>query len=544
MAAPASQPLPAPAPPWAGLRVLDLTTEMGALAVRLLSGLGARVTRVVPPSGDPLARRGPFAIGADGEPVSLPWLHLNAGRETVELDLKAPVGRVAFLKLLGEADVLIESQPPGAMAKLGLDYPETGPHFPKLIWTSITPFGRTGPAGRWAGTDLIGMAAGGLLSLCGDPDRAPLRPSVEQGYVHASLQGLVGTLVALHARELTGRGQLVDVSMQEAIACCLGNARLFYEFQGLVTKRAGGGRAYGATGSRLVYPCADGHVAFGRTPDAMAPLAAWMRETGFTPLFDPEEWAKLPQSGPGTPGPEKARELEASVVGFFATRKKMALYEEGQARGIMLCPVSNPADLLTNAQLLHREYFERVTFPELGRPVLVPGAPVRMAATPWLPTASLLTSTGEAPARPQPPAPTSETDSRRILEGLRVADFSWVGVGPLSTQTLAWLGAEVIRVESSTRYDVFRTGGPQRGAFPDASAYFANCNRDKQAITLNLKHPRAREAALRLAAASDVLVESFTPGFLDSVGLSYDDVRAVNPSIIYLSCSMEGAGGP
>jgi benzylsuccinate CoA-transferase BbsF subunit len=165
-----------------------------------------------------------------------------------------------------------------------------------------------------------------------------------------------------------------------------------------------------------------------------------------------------------------------------------------------------------------------------------------MAATPWLPAAGL--PAAPAPRRPIPPPSAGALDSRRILEGLRVADFSWVGVGPLSTQTLAWLGADVIRVESSTRYDVFRTGGPQRGAFPDASAYFANCNRDKRGITLNLKHPLAREAALRLCAASDVLVESFTPGFLDSVDLSYEEVRAVNPSIIMLSCSMEGAGGP
>jgi benzylsuccinate CoA-transferase BbsF subunit len=129
-------------------------------------------------------------------------------------------------------------------------------------------------------------------------------------------------------------------------------------------------------------------------------------------------------------------------------------------------------------------------------------------------------------------------------ERLRIADFSWVGVGPISTQLMAFLGAEVIRIESTERLDVFRSSGPKRGPDPDASGYWANCNRDKLAMTLNLKRPGAREVALDLAATSDVLVESFTPGFLASVGLSYDDVRAVNPSIIMMSCSMEGAWGP
>ncbi|MCA9830762.1 MAG: CoA transferase [Dehalococcoidia bacterium] len=527
------------------LRVVDLTTEMGALTVRMLTGFGAAVTRIEPPGGDPLRSWPPLTPGADGKPVSLYWLQMMDGRTMVPLDLASIQGREHFFDLLADADVVVESQPRGRLAELGLDYGDVAARFPRLIWTSVSAFGRTGPLAGYKGTDLTGLASGGLLSLCGDPDRAPVRPSVEQGYAQVGLQALAGTMAAIHARNATGRGQLVDVSMQEAVATCLGNARLFYEFEGVVSKRAGGARAYGAHGSRLVYPCADGFVAFARTPDALRPLWDWMHESGMEPGFDPEEWAKLPQSGPGTPGPEKARELEGSVISFFATRGKMALYEEGQQRGIMICPASSPADLLVNAQLLHREWFEEPFLEQLGRTVRVPGAPARFSATPWKKTGSPRNQ--EAPRRLPagvPAAASTTTDSRQILRGLRVADFSWVGVGPLSTQVLAWLGAEVVRVESATRLDVFRTGGPQRGEYPDASAYWANCNRDKLGMTLNLKHARAREMALRLAARSDVLVESFTPGFMDSVGLSYDDIRAVNPDIVMMSCSMEGAGGP
>ena len=527
------------------LRVVDLTTEMGALTVRMLTGFGAAVTRVEPPGGDALRSMPPLATGPGGTEVSLYWLQMMAGRETVALDLGQAAGREAFIALLANADVVVESQTRGLLGGLGLDYDDLRERFPRLIWTSISAFGRTGPLADYRGTDLIGMASGGLLSLCGDPDRAPLRPSVEQGYAQVGLQALVGTMAAIHARTATGCGQLVDVSMQEAVATCLGNARLFYEFEGVVSKRAGGARAYGAHGSRLVYPCADGFVAFARTPDALRPLWEWMREAGMEPGFDPEEWAKLPQSGPGTPGPDKAKEFEYGVAQFFAARGKMALYEEGQQRGIMICPASSPADLLVNAQLLHRQWFEEVFLEPLSRTVQMPGAPARFSATPWRRTGTARANGGANPERAETaPVAAGSTDSRDVLRGLRVADFSWVGVGPLSTQVLAWLGAEVVRVESATRLDVFRTGGPQRGAYPDASAYWANCNRDKMGMTLNLKHPRARDVALRLAARSDVLVESFTPGFMDSVGLSYEDVRAVNPNIVMMSCSMEGAGGP
>lgn len=533
---------PAANPPLAHLRVADLTTDLGTLAVRLLTGFGASVTRIEAPGGDPLRHKPPFATGRDGRSVSLYWLHMMDGRETVEMDLESDAGRDAFLGLLSESDIVVESQPNGSLASLGIDYADLHAQFPHLIWTSITPFGREGPHADWQGTDLIGMAAGGLMSLCGDPDMPPLRPSVEQGYAQAGAVAAAGTLAALHARNATGIGQLVDVSMQEAVANCLGNARLFYEFDGIVSKRAGGARAYGEHGARLVYPCADGYVAISRTPDTMLPLHRWISESGMDPGWDAEEWATLPQSGPGTPGPEKTKELEDSLVAFFKTKGKMALYEEGQRLGIMICPASTPADLLINEQLRDRGYFVERHFDELGRTVKVPGAPAIFSKTPWR----------SEPAHSPPgwreplpvPAHPGATDSRKVLAGLRVADFSWVGVGPICTQLLATLGAEVIRVESSARLDVFRSGGPKRGNHPDSSAYFGNCNRDKLGITLNLGKKGARDIALKLAAESDILVESFRPGFMRSAGLSYEDIRAVNPGIIMMSASMEGATGP
>lgn len=527
--------------PLGHLRIVDLTTELGALAVRMLTGLGAEVIRLEPPSGDPLRKRQPVVTATDGEAVSLYWLQMMAGSKTERVDLDDDTGKARFVELLRSADVLIESQPLNRMKALGLDYEVLQERLPRLIWTSITPFGRVGPRAGWAATDITALAAGGLMSLCGDSDRAPLRPSVEQGYAQAGIVGLAGTLAALHARTATGHGQLVDVSMQEAISNCLGNSRLYYELDGVNSIRAGGSRAYGDRGTRLVYPCADGYISISRNAHSPGLLAKWMLDDGIAPNFDPEEWAKYPQSGAGMASVEKTLELERDLEAFFMTRGKMSLYEEGQRRGLMICPVSSPEDLLRNEQLTGRGFFIEKFFPDLGASHMVPGSPARMSLTQWDSPPASRDSTRDPEG--QPPFPGS-TDSHDALSGIRVADFSWVGVGPLAAQTLGFLGAEVVHVESATRLDGLRSSGPRRGEGPDAGAYFANFNREKLGMTLNLHAPGAREVALRLARESDVLLESFRPGFMASVGLSYDEVRAVNPGIIMMSCSMEGASGP
>jgi benzylsuccinate CoA-transferase BbsF subunit len=137
-------------------------------------------------------------------------------------------------------------------------------------------------------------------------------------------------------------------------------------------------------------------------------------------------------------------------------------------------------------------------------------------------------------------------DSRDILKGLRVIDFSWVGVGPRATRELAFYGAEVIRVESASRLDTFRFGGPLApdNDGPDRSAYWANQNLDKMDITLNLSHEGAAEIVRRLVADADIVTESFAPGTMRRLGFDYDSLREIEPDVIMISMSMEGQGGP
>jgi benzylsuccinate CoA-transferase BbsF subunit len=132
------------------------------------------------------------------------------------------------------------------------------------------------------------------------------------------------------------------------------------------------------------------------------------------------------------------------------------------------------------------------------------------------------------------------------LEGIRVADFSWVGAGPFLTKPLADHGADVVKVESRSRVDPIRTMAPFRDGVTgiERSGYFANRNTSKRSICLNLKDPRGRELALRLIEVSDVVVNNFSPGTMDRLGLGYDDARAVRPDVVYLEMPMMGAEGP
>ena len=361
-------------------RVIDLTAELGALSTMVLAGLGAEVIRVEPPGGHPTRRRGPMLRA--GAASSLYWAQMNAGKRSITLDLEDAADGERLRSLCETADFLFESDPPGALARRGLGYADLRARAPQLIYVSLTPFGQSGPKAQWAASDLIGHVSGGLSSLCGDPDRAPLRPSVEQAYNLTALNGGSAALVALHARHLTGRGQHVDVSMQAAMANTLGNARLYWEMDGIVTQRAGGARAFADRATRIIYPCADGYVAFVRVPASIHRLHRWMTSLGAEPQFDPAYWASVPIAGDRTATAAEVAALETEIEQFFAERGAQALYESGQSFNVMICPVNTMQDIVDSPQLAARAFFCEVEDPALGK-LSVPGAPLQLSATPW-----------------------------------------------------------------------------------------------------------------------------------------------------------------
>lgn len=372
--------------PLRNYRIIDLTDRHGVLGTRLLAGLGAEVIRIEPLGGDPMRKYG--SLSEDGGD-SFFWLQMNAVKKSVVLDLESDPGRNSFWSLLESADALIESGFRNDLELYGFNWENLSARCPKLVYTTISPFGCEGPRSHWLGGDLVAMAAGGLMYLCGDQDRAPLRVSVEQASAQSSVQAMVGTLVALRARKKGASGQRVDVSMQEAITNTLGNSQATYAMTGVISRRAGGGRASAEGGARLVWPCADGYVAFSRSPRAIPLIHQWMIDEGLRPKFSAEPIPELTGAG-SAPSPELnptaaklVQEIDQEIEAFFKRFSKMELYEEGQRRGTMMCPVSTIANLFENKQLVDREFFIDVEHSESDRTYTYPGAPFRMSKSIW-----------------------------------------------------------------------------------------------------------------------------------------------------------------
>ena len=238
------------------VRVLDLSQGIaGPLAARLLGDFGADVIKVEPPGGDSGRRMPPFFQDDPDPEKSLFYLMLNLNKRGITLNLDTEEGAAILRGLAHGVDVIVESFPPGYLAARGLDYASLEAENPGLIMTSITPFGQTGPYSQYQSDEIIAYATGGMMAISGTADREPLKHGGFPGQYEAGMNGFLATLVALFARDLTGAGQQVDLSIQEVIASTLVINQPFYSFAGGVQgRRHPEGSNFGQ-----VMPCNDGY---------------------------------------------------------------------------------------------------------------------------------------------------------------------------------------------------------------------------------------------------------------------------------------------
>jgi crotonobetainyl-CoA:carnitine CoA-transferase CaiB-like acyl-CoA transferase len=243
--------------------VLDLTDDRGELASMMLGDLGADVIKVEPPEGSPSRRLPPFLDGAPEAERSLHYFAFNRNKRGITLDLRTGTGKADLLRLVESADFLFESAPPGAMAGLGLGFDDLRRVNPRLVYVSITPFGQDGPYANFAATDLTLSAMGGQAALQGVPERAPVRITVPQVWLHASSEAAVAALIA-HARMLrTGEAQFVDLSAQTVMVWSMMNAMVAQAIHGRDFNRMGAVLQLGTIALPLCYECADGHLVAG-----------------------------------------------------------------------------------------------------------------------------------------------------------------------------------------------------------------------------------------------------------------------------------------
>ena len=369
-----------------GYRVLDLSDQTGVLMGRILADMGADVIKIEKPGGDPIRDIGPFYQDEPGPERSLYWFLLNANKRSVTLDIEKQDGREIFKKLVKTADFIIECFAPGYMTKLGLGYEDLEKINPNVIVTSITPFGQTGPYANWKGTDIVVSALGGLQWLCGDPDRPPVRMTTQASHFETSLQAAAAVMIAHYYREITGEGQHIDISMQEALSNTLDTTTEAYDNAKQMSARTGTDGLFPPTGR--VYPCKDGYIT--RWPPEDIPVfLEWMEEIEeINPEFKTHylrEWQVATKAGNSFQnhlGREEYRQFKEATSNWFMKFTKKELHEGSQARHFGWAPCYTLKEVLEGEQLVSRNWLVEVEHPELDATLTYPGVLCRLSEAP------------------------------------------------------------------------------------------------------------------------------------------------------------------
>jgi crotonobetainyl-CoA:carnitine CoA-transferase CaiB-like acyl-CoA transferase len=544
-------------------RVLDLSDDQGIFCSFVLAELGADVVCIERPGGSKARRQGPFAGDVREPERSLFWWAYARNKRSVVLEPESPEDRDGLLRLIESADVLVESRRPGEMERLGLGFAELARLNPALVYVSVTPFGQTGPKAGWAASDLTVFAASGALWLMGDEDRPPVRNSVPQSFLHAGAEAAAATLVALHERRRSGRGQHVDVSAQQAVTLATQSDIVSAAVNSAGASRTSGGGKVGELELRFSYPARDGHVSithlFGRAfGPATARLMRVVCEDGFCDeeLRD-KDWIAIASLIIEGAEPVETHDLaKAAIAAWTASKTKAELLEVAMERKILVAPASTMRDVVAFEHFAERGYFQPLERPDGGGATRQLGSFVRSADSPP-PPARRAPRVGEHAAEllaerrvPDPAAaPLAAQPSEQAdlpLTGVKILDFMWAIAGPAGTRMLADYGAEVVRVESASKQDPIRGGRPfvERKFGRETGTLFHGCNASKLMLGLDLAKPESRDVVLDLVRWADVVCEAFTPGTMARLGFGYDPLLEVNPDLIMLSTSLMGQTGP
>jgi crotonobetainyl-CoA:carnitine CoA-transferase CaiB-like acyl-CoA transferase len=359
--------------PLAGLRVLDLADEKAYFCSKLLADMGAEVIKVERPGGDASRWIGPFLGNMPHPEKSLSFWYNNTNKLGITLCLESKEGQSIFLRLASKADAVVEAFPPGYLSEIGLGYEVLSKENPRLILASITGFGQTGPYKDRKSCDIVASAVGGQMYVCGLPDCSPLKPYGQQSFYAASLFAAVGILIALHERNCSGRGQHIDISLQEAVVATIEHVMIRYFYESIVPNRQG---SLHWTNSACVLPCKDGYilVTFGREWDTLIDL---LDSESMAEDLKGEKWRD-----------EKYRRQRVDRIvqvlsRWTTTHTVIELFELGQTMRFPWAPVSSPKDVFNSPQLGARNFFTPLEHPEVNTSFVYPGTPGKFSGLAW-----------------------------------------------------------------------------------------------------------------------------------------------------------------
>jgi crotonobetainyl-CoA:carnitine CoA-transferase CaiB-like acyl-CoA transferase len=355
-----------------GFKALDLTNETGIICGKILANMGVDVIKVEKPDGDSARDVPPFCRDNPEPNNGLYWLAFNTDKRGITLNLETAQGQDLFKKLVKSADFVIESFPPGYLDKLGLGYTDLAEINPRVIMTSITPFGQKGPYSHYKSCELVAAAMSGILENTGDPDRAPVKEAPYSIYFQANGAAALGTILSHYHREMTGEGQQVDVSIHECAASRNINGVLFWLFDKRLVKRSGAINILGQMKSRWIWQCKDGYLYWFLMGGMIGAgsyraLSKWMDDDGVeNPFKHVTDWGEFDRAALTE---EMNDAYEKAIGNFFLRRTKKEIAEEGLKRGINATILNDPADVFASDHLRARNYWTELDYPESGQTI-------------------------------------------------------------------------------------------------------------------------------------------------------------------------------
>lgn len=353
--------------PLDGIRVLDLSRFIaGPLCAQILGDMGAEVIKLERPHGEDARDQGARYRGE-----SIYTMAFNRNKHGITLDTRHPAAAGILERLVRASDVLVENYRPGTLDSMGLGADRLHALNPRLVVTSLSGFGQTGPLAHRALFDPIAQAMSGLMSLTGEPGGPPTLTGTYIADHLAGLYGAIGTLMALYARDRTGDGQLVDVASLDSLFASLGTRPLEVAMLGLTPRRSGSRDPFSAPAN--VFQTTDGYVYIHGGTDGLFPRLC--AAIGRPDLAEDERFRDVPGRRMAT------EELETAVSGWTTTRTVAQVSEALMGAGVPFGPVADVADALASPQIATREMLVEIEHPILG-PLVVTGLPVKLSATP------------------------------------------------------------------------------------------------------------------------------------------------------------------
>ena len=529
--------------PFSNLKVLDFSADFaGSYCSKLLADFGASVKKIIYEGrGDRSASYGPFIDDFRDSKSSAMFHYMNYNKEVIPV----PEGTQLNEKLLLSADLLIEDFSSKDFNFCGLDLEKIRKLNPDILICSLTPFGRETEWVDKPWSDLTIQALTGMCSVNGEQGKAPLKePGTESEFITGA-NAFVASVAALINRDVTGVSQGVNVSILKSVL----HSYSPYLLAALHTRNPREQQSQGLHFGLI--PCKDGYVSL-----SVRHEPTWEHMWLF---FGDPEFSENPKFDTAAKRRINEEELSEILLPILAQYSRKDLLHGLSPLRILVGIANSVSDLLEDEHLKARNAF--INYESEGKSWQMPGPPFQMSLTPWKFEPS--TTSEDFQIWEEPLKLTNKTSKslsalnkpKGPLSGMRGIVLTQAWAGAYSTQLLSDLGMEIIQVESVTRIDPWRGRVPPRlaGLYPnsnpgdnpwDRNALYNGVNRGKKAITLDLSHSEAKEVFMELVSISDVVVENFSGRVISNLGLDYESLRSVNPSVVMVRMPTYGTSGP